>query len=79
MNVLHLISTASIAVLLAGCISFSSSDAPAAPDLTGLCQQKEAQCRSSCGEAGVQHFSCKVAPLEGLEYRCDCRTPGTRT
>ncbi|MEW5966243.1 MAG: hypothetical protein AB1720_04500 [Pseudomonadota bacterium] len=65
-------------VLLAGCLSFSSSEAPAAPDYAAFCQDKESLCREICGSAGVQAFSCKAAPREGLEYQCQCRKPETR-
>ncbi|MBW8371122.1 MAG: hypothetical protein K0M66_09135 [Thiobacillus sp.] len=66
------------AVLLAGCISFSSSEPAAAPDYAAFCQEKELQCREICGNAGVQAFSCKAAPREGLEYQCQCKKPGQR-
>jgi hypothetical protein len=63
-------------VLLAGCISFSSSETPtAAPDYAGFCRQKEAQCREICGSAGIQTFSCKAEPLE---YQCQCNKPEQR-
>lgn len=62
--------------LLAGCLSFSSSAPPAAPDYAAFCQEKEALCREICGNAGVQAFSCKAAPREGLEYQCQCKKPG---
>jgi len=64
------------AVLLAGCISFTSSESPAAPDYAAFCQEKEAQCKEICGIVGVQAFSCKLAPGEGFEYQCQCRKPG---
>jgi hypothetical protein len=79
MTMLRFLAAAPLATILAGCISFSSSEAPPSPDLTAFCQDKESQCRAGCGEAGVQHFSCKAAPSEGLEYRCECRKPGSRT
>lgn len=60
-------------VLLAGCISFTSSESPAAPDYAALCQEKETQCREICGIVGVQAFACKLAPGEGFEYQCQCR------
>lgn len=62
--------------LLAGCISFSSSEPAAAPDYAAFCQEKETLCREICGSAGVQSFSCKAAPREGLEYQCRCKQPG---
>lgn len=65
--------------LLAGCISFSSSEPTAAPDYAAFCQDKETLCREICGAAGVQAFSCKAAPREGLEYQCQCRKPELRT
>ncbi len=64
--------------LLAGCISFNSSESPAAPDYATFCQDKEAQCREICGDVGVQTFSCKAAPREGLDYQCQCKKPGQR-
>ncbi|HBU30237.1 MAG TPA: hypothetical protein DEB56_12285 [Thiobacillus sp.] len=64
------------AILLAGCISFTSSEPPAAPDYVTFCQEKEAQCREICGIVGVQAFACKLAPGEGSEYQCQCRKPG---
>ncbi|MEW6118963.1 MAG: hypothetical protein AB1593_02610 [Pseudomonadota bacterium] len=66
------------AVLLGGCISFNSSDSPAAPDYAAFCQEKEALCREVCGNAGVAAFSCKAAPREGLEYSCQCKKPGVK-
>jgi len=65
------------AVLLAGCISFNSGESPA-PDYAAFCQEKEAQCTEICGNVGVQAFSCKVTPGEGLEYQCQCKKPGVR-
>ena len=67
-------------ILLAGCISFSSSESPppAAPDYAGFCREKEAQCRDICGSTGVHAFSCKAAPREGLEYPCQCKKPESR-
>ncbi|MDP1645634.1 MAG: hypothetical protein Q8L71_09060 [Thiobacillus sp.] len=64
--------------LLAGCISFSSSESPAAPDYAAFCAEKEAQCTEICGNVGVQAFSCKAAPREGLEYQCQCKQTGQR-
>jgi hypothetical protein len=58
---------------LAGCISFSSSESPAAPDYIAACQDKEAQCRQICADAGVQSFSCRAAPREGMDYKCECK------
>lgn len=66
------------AALLSGCISFNSSESPAAPDYVAFCQEKEAQCKDICAEAGVQAFSCKAAPREGLDYQCQCKKPGQR-
>ena len=63
-------------VLLAGCISLSSTESPSAPDYTGFCREKEMQCKEICGGVGVQLFSCKAAPREGLEYQCQCKKPG---
>lgn len=65
-------------ILLTGCLSFSSSEAPVAPDYAAFCQDKESLCREVCGSAGVQAFSCKAAPREGLEYQCQCKKPETR-
>lgn len=66
----------SMLVMLAGCISFSSStESTAAPDYKGFCQDKEAQCRGTCGDAGVQTFTCKAGPGEGVDYRCECKKP----
>lgn len=67
------------ATLLAGCVSFVSSEPATAPDYATFCQEKENQCREVCGSAGVLTFSCKAAPREGVEYRCQCRQPGERT
>jgi hypothetical protein len=66
----------SLASLLTGCISFNSSESPAAPDYVAFCQQKEAQCKQICADAGVQSFSCRAAPREGLEYQCQCKKAG---
>lgn len=61
--------------LLAGCISFSSTESAEAPDYRGFCQDKETQCRQTCGDIGVQLFSCRAAPSEGLDYKCECKKP----
>jgi hypothetical protein len=66
------------AALLAGCISFSSTESPTPPDYAAFCQDKEALCRSICGDAGVQTFSCKAAPREGVDYQCQCKKPGQK-
>ena len=66
------------AALLAGCISFNSSETPTAPDYAAFCQDKEARCKEICSDAGVQTFSCKAAPREGLDYQCQCKKPGQR-
>ncbi|KAB2319867.1 hypothetical protein F8A86_07545 [Betaproteobacteria bacterium SCN1] len=66
------------ATLVSGCISFNSSESPAGPDYATFCQDKEAQCRDICGDAGVAAFSCKAAPREGLDYSCQCKKPGTK-
>lgn len=68
----------SLAGLLAGCISFNTSESPAAPDYVAFCQDKEAQCRQICGDTGIQVYSCKAAPREGLDYQCQCKQPGQR-
>jgi hypothetical protein len=65
-----------VAALLAGGISFSSTGSPATPDFTAFCQDKEAQRRAPCGDAGVQAFSCKAAPRESVDYQCQCKKPG---
>lgn len=75
MRILILLSLAS---LLAGCISFNTSESPAGPDYVAFCQDKEAQCRQLCGDAGIQAYSCKAAPREGLDYQCQCKKPGQR-
>jgi hypothetical protein len=69
-----------VPALLAGCISFSSTKAPGAPssppDYTGFCKEKELLCRDMCAGTGVQTFSCKATPSEGLDYQCQCKKPG---
>ncbi len=62
-------------LLLAGCISFSSSEAPA-PEYVNACANKESQCREVCGNAGVQAFSCSARPGEGINLKCECRKSG---
>ena len=62
-------------LLLAGCISFSSSEAPA-PEYVNACANKESQCREICGNAGVQAFSCSARPGEGINLKCECRKSG---
>ncbi|HNF90045.1 MAG TPA: hypothetical protein PLL19_11985 [Thiobacillaceae bacterium] len=62
-------------LLLAGCISFSSSEAPA-PEYVNACANKEGQCREICGNAGVQAFSCSARPGEGINLKCECRKSG---
>lgn len=65
-----------LAALFSGCISFSSSEPPSAPDYVAFCQEKETQCKAICSDVGVQSFSCKAAPREGLDYQCQCKKPG---
>ena len=67
-----LISSSSL-TLLAGCISFNSSESPAAPDHIAACRDKEAQCKQTCADVGVQSFSCKATPREGMDYKCECK------
>jgi hypothetical protein len=64
------------AMLLAGCISFSSTESPSTPDSAGFCREKEMQCKDICGSTGVLLFSCKAAP--SLEYQCQCKKPEQR-
>jgi hypothetical protein len=59
-------------LLLAGCISFSSSETPV-PVYQDACLNKEAQCREICADKGVQAFSCSARPGEGVELKCECR------
>lgn len=66
---------AALPLLLSGCISFSSSEAPV-PEYINACQNKEAQCREICGDRGVQAFSCTARPGEGVNLKCECRRPG---
>ena len=66
------------AALLSGCISFNTSESPAAPDYAAFCQEKDAQCKDVCGSAGVLAFSCRAAPGEGLEYQCQCKKTGVK-
>ncbi len=65
----------SLSVLLAGCISFNTTESPGVPDYQAVCQDKETQCKAICADLGVQSFSCKAAPREGMEYRCECKKP----
>ena len=67
----HLV-VATLAQLLTGCISFSSSDAPA-PDYINACSNREQQCRDICGHTGVQNYSCSAKLGESINYRCECR------
>ena len=62
-------------ILLAGCISFSSSEAPT-PDYVDACSNREQQCQTICGKAGVQIYSCSAKPGEGISFKCECRKPG---
>lgn len=64
--------------MLAACVSFNSSAPAETPDYIAFCQDKEAQCKQICGDAGVQNFSCKAAPREGLEFKCECKKPLSR-
>jgi hypothetical protein len=64
------------AALLAGCISFNTSESPAVPDYAVFCQEKETQCTEICGSVGVQAFSCKITPGVGLDYQCQCKKAG---
>lgn len=63
------------AMLLGGCLSISTSEAPV-PEAVNACQGREQQCRELCGSAGVQSFSCNAKPGEGFDYRCTCRGKG---
>lgn len=61
-------------VLLTGCISYTSSEAKA-PDYSKACVGKESQCKELCGSIGIQLYSCKAAPNEGMDYKCECKKP----
>lgn len=62
---------------LAGCLSISTSET-APPDVSrAACDGKEEQCQATCGQTGVQGFSCTARPGEGFTYKCECRKPGT--
>lgn len=65
--------------LLAGCVSVSSSKSNEAPDYMAFCLDKEAQCKQSCSDTGVQIFSCRASQHEGLEYKCECKRPLSRS
>ncbi|MEW6132723.1 MAG: hypothetical protein AB1591_06080 [Pseudomonadota bacterium] len=67
--------------LLAGCASDSAdkTDKDNAPDYMAFCLDKEAQCKQSCSDTGVQIFSCRASRLESLEYRCECKRPPSRS
>ncbi len=64
-----------LSLLLSGCISFSSSEAPT-PEYVNACANKEQQCRDVCANAGVQAYSCSARPGEGINFKCECRKPG---
>lgn len=64
-----------MALLLSGCISFSSSESPS-PAYLDACHNKESQCREICGDKGVQAFSCTARPGEGVTLKCECRRSG---
>ncbi len=66
-----------LALPLTGCISFNTSESKV-PDYAGFCESKEAQCREICGTEGVQTFSCKAAPREGMDFKCECKKPAGR-
>ena len=72
---LRTLASFSLLALLAGCISLSSTETPSAPNYAAFCQEKEAQCKQTCGDAGVQSFSCRASPPDVLEYQCDCKKP----
>ncbi len=62
------------AVLLVGCISVNSTKPAASADTPGysaFCQERETQCRQSCGSAGVATFTCNANG--GMDYQCQCR------
>lgn len=65
----------SMLALLGGCVSVSSSKNNEAPDYMAFCLDKEAQCKESCSNTGVQIFSCRASPHDGLEYKCECKRP----
>jgi hypothetical protein len=75
MKTLSVLSLLTLPLVLAGCISFSSSEAPA-PEYINACANKEAQCREVCGNLGVQAFSCSARPGEGIDLKCECRKAG---
>lgn len=67
--------TLALPLLMAGCISLSSSEAPT-PDYASACTNREQQCHDVCGKAGVQSYSCSAKPGEGINFKCECRKPG---
>lgn len=67
--------------LLAGCASDRTEKGNAAetPDYLAFCLDKEAQCKQSCSDIGVQIFSCRASRPDSLEYRCECKRPPNRS
>ena len=76
---LRTLTSLSSLAFLASCISINSSELPAAPDYISVCQDKEAQCRQICADVGVQAISCKAAPREGMDYKCECKKSAGKT
>lgn len=76
---LRIFISVSMLAMLAGCVSVSSSKSNEAPDYMAFCLDKETQCKQSCSDTGVQIFSCRASQLEGLEYKCECKKPLSRS
>lgn len=61
-------------LLLTGCLSISTTEAPTLPDVTAnACQGRERPCRELCGNAEVQSFTCNARAGVSFDYRCECR------
>lgn len=65
---------AATALLLTGCLSISTSESPAPPDVAAnACQGREQLCRELCGSAGVLSFTCNARAGVSFDYLCECR------
>lgn len=64
-------------LMIAGCLSISSTSETPMPDLANACHGREQLCRELCGSAGVQSFTCNARAGVSFDYRCECRARGT--
>ena len=73
-TIMRLVAPLALAWLLTGCVSYTNS-AAREPHGAVACADKEASCKEICGPTGIQSYSCRATPREGMDYKCECKKP----